>query len=301
MDVFTTTADGSSEVPNVPRGQQRYRSYQFEEDEWVLIDRIHTILTEATALQKQFSSETQPTVWKLIVGFEEFIGKWKDFTNNDDFRALRPALEAGLEKIEKYYEKAVRSPASIVSIYLNPCLKGEYFKRFWMEEGQEHARETMETVFDRYYDEHRSTTTANVSSSRPAPAVNGGVTRKSSYGSGRMMAAVEQRFESEQRSSEDLRDEFKRYLKDRLAALPDSGELDVISWWKDHALMYPVLAKIACDFLSVQGSSVPCERMFSSAGLTDTNRRNRLDPQTFAAIETVKSSNRVSKRQKLLS
>jgi hypothetical protein len=45
---------------------------------------------------------------------------------------------------------------------------------------------------------------------------------------------------------------------------------------------------MARDFLAIQGSSVPCERVFSSAGLTDTKRRGGLLPENFGAIQIVK-------------
>lgn len=53
---------------------------------------------------------------------------------------------------------------------------------------------------------------------------------------------------------------------------------------------------MARDFLAVQGSSVPCERLFSSASLIDTDRRNRLNPSTFSAIETVKNHLKFKRR-----
>ena len=57
---------------------------------------------------------------------------------------------------------------------------------------------------------------------------------------------------------------------------------------QDNATRYPVLSRIALDYLPIQGSSVPCERVFSDAGLTDTKRRARLLPENFGAIQTVK-------------
>ncbi|KAG8915254.1 hypothetical protein FRC02_004590, partial [Tulasnella sp. 418] len=43
------------------------------------------------------------------------------------------------------------------------------------------------------------------------------------------------------------------------------------------------------NFLPIQGSSVPCERIFSSAGLTGTDRRNRLNSVTFEALQVLKA------------
>ena len=59
-------------------------------------------------------------------------------------------------------------------------------------------------------------------------------------------------------------------------------------WTQSNAARFPILNRIALDYLPVQGSSVPCECMFSDAGLTDTKRCARLLPEDFGAIQTVK-------------
>lgn len=53
-------------------------------------------------------------------------------------------------------------------------------------------------------------------------------------------------------------------------------KLDPLIWWKDHKVLYPNLFKLMLQKLCVPSSSVPCERTFSKAGYTITDRRNRL-------------------------
>jgi hypothetical protein len=52
------------------------------------------------------------------------------------------------------------------------------------------------------------------------------------------------------------------------------------------------MAKIAKDYLPIQGSAVPSERAFSSSGITATARRNALLPETFGALQVLKSAYR---------
>ena len=42
------------------------------------------------------------------------------------------------------------------------------------------------------------------------------------------------------------------------------------------------------DYLPIQASSVPCERVFSSAGETDTKKRNRISPALMEALQMLK-------------
>ena len=115
--------------------------------------------------------------------------------------------------------------------------------------------------------------------------------------------------------------ELTRYLSENLLTInyADSPECQaevILRWWKvrqmfchpdnltnllvlqDNATRYPVLSQIALDYLPIQGSSVPCERVFSNAGLTDTKRRAQLLPKSFGAIQTVKGKYKKERRHR---
>ena len=42
------------------------------------------------------------------------------------------------------------------------------------------------------------------------------------------------------------------------------------------------------DYLPVQASAVPCERVFSSSAETDTKKRNRIKPELMEALQILK-------------
>ena len=65
----------------------------------------------------------------------------------------------------------------------------------------------------------------------------------------------------------------------------DAPLLDVwenpMAWWKTHQNVFPRLARLARKYLAVPATSVPSERMFSSAGNFDRRHRSRLDPDNL--------------------
>ncbi|KAL0565872.1 hypothetical protein V5O48_016148, partial [Marasmius crinis-equi] len=85
-------------------------------------------------------------------------------------------------------------------------------------------------------------------------------------------------------------EELKRFrdepiIEDGSATMND---FDLLRWWQLDRSKYPLLYKIAMDVLPIQESAVPCERIFSSSKETDTDRCNRLKPETFERLQIMK-------------
>lgn len=57
---------------------------------------------------------------------------------------------------------------------------------------------------------------------------------------------------------------------------------------QEHASEYPTLALVAIDVLPIQASSVPCERLFSGAKGTATEKRARTGAEHFEELQVMK-------------
>ena len=51
---------------------------------------------------------------------------------------------------------------------------------------------------------------------------------------------------------------------------------------------FPTLFAIAMDYLPIQASSIPCERVFSSSAEMDTKKRNQIRPTLMEALQMLK-------------
>ncbi|RDB20358.1 hypothetical protein Hypma_012704 [Hypsizygus marmoreus] len=293
---FTNRADDSLEVPNVDKDQPLYKSYHFSSEEWDLLSLILEVLEEAANAQEQFSSEIDPSVWRILPTYEYFMSQWRNLADRPDMKPIRHAILLGVKHLEKYYNKSDNSSANILSIYLNPCTKDAYFANRWNFSGQEHARTVMERTFDKYsaaYAAERQDPTLPISApiASSTPKVGG-------YGGNWLAFSLSNRLVDENATPKDPRAELAEYLSTPLFPMDPSGKTDILKWWKLNGWRFPILSRMARDYLAVQGSSVPSERVFSDAGLTDTKRRRRLLAETFGAVQTVKA--RYKRERRLL-
>lgn len=66
--------------------------------------------------------------------------------------------------------------------------------------------------------------------------------------------------------------EVSAYLREYVS----TDDKDPISWWKQNFTKYPRLTVLVRHYLAIPATSVPSERIFSSAGFILTKLRNKL-------------------------
>ena len=78
----------------------------------------------------------------------------------------------------------------------------------------------------------------------------------------------------QQNETQPLEGELERYL-----ALPLT-QSEPLSWWHQYANKFPILSKMAHNYLAIQGTSVPSEQAFSVASHTIIKVQNCLNSNT---------------------
>lgn len=81
------------------------------------------------------------------------------------------------------------------------------------------------------------------------------------------------------------RNEIAEYL-----AIPvESLSIDPCEWWKHHRTQYPLLEKMARDYICIPATSVPSEQAFSKSGELINKKRNRLGDRAIEACMCLNS------------
>ena len=63
---------------------------------------------------------------------------------------------------------------------------------------------------------------------------------------------------------------------------------DILRWWHEHKLTYPMLSIMAKDVLTIPMSTISLESMFSMTGRIIEDRWRRLKPETVEWLAYIK-------------
>jgi hypothetical protein len=198
-----------------------------------------------------------PTMDFLLEKFEEA----KCVYAKDIF--MGPCCNSGWAKLNKYYSLTERSPVYVAALVLCPQWKWEYIEGNWPESWQLDCKKKMRDFWE---SEYRSTAIS--------------VPRQLSESAKRTQNTFAQWRQQRERSSIDI-DEYTKYLQ--APVLPEVT--DPRSWWLEATQQktYPALSIMALDILSIPAMSAEPERLFSGAGITITDRRNKLGIESIQA------------------
>ena len=66
-------------------------------------------------------------------------------------------------------------------------------------------------------------------------------------------------------------------------------DFNILNWWHEHKLSYPVLSILATDVISVPVSTISSESAFSLCGRVIEERRRRLAPEMVEMLLCMKN------------
>jgi hypothetical protein len=171
----------------------------------------------------------------------------KNFNNSDD---IYIGIESAIEMLNHYYDKI--SPMVGISLLLNPTLKKQMLTESlqWEHEWVDTVLDNFMSSFDHY---KRKLGCSSENSSTPISTTTVAQVEKGIYSN----------YKNKKRrliSATSVVEEYTKYLNEPLAV----DGTNVLHFWKSNAYNYPILSAMAKDYLTVQASSVPAERAFSS-------------------------------------
>lgn len=83
---------------------------------WEQINDVQLIITDANSIQHIFSYQHQATLWHAILAFKELQTAWEAKLTNPQYTLYKDAIQQGLRKIGKYYDKFDDKPVYALAL-----------------------------------------------------------------------------------------------------------------------------------------------------------------------------------------
>jgi hypothetical protein len=175
--------------------------------------------------------------------------------------AIIAALKLAHKKLDRYYSLTDSTVVYRIAMVLHPGMKLEYFKRAeweadWIEQAESLVR-----------DEYMSSYQAKSNATQAAPVVTGDPSNNNFADFGNLSVTTAPR-------SNEL-DDYLRLTVENVA--------DPLVWWHNNRFVYPMLHRMALDYLSAPATSTAVERVFSQGRNLLPYTRNRLSASSIRA------------------
>jgi hypothetical protein len=254
------------------------------------------------------SGENEPTLCEALPAFQQLITRWEKHVlshpNTSDF------VQAGLDKIEEYFARAelvdvhayaMRELANKpfdctlkTSSVVNPHTKLRWYTKY--------RKDDVPDIKAKILAEMRAYRAADPSLAAHVQPTTAPKRSRYSFDSDDE-DELEIAPAAAQPGTITVEVELEQYLA---LPFPNAEEVTSITFWEVCGLAageqhlaeknclqhnrtaFPTLYRMALDVLPIQGSAVPCERVFSSAKLTVTPQRNKIGADMMEFLQMLK-------------
>jgi hypothetical protein len=232
-----------------------------DEAEWIAISEIIKILEKFANATKLLSGSHYPTLsftYPIICELFKHLSKMKESIKSYEANLLNSAIYESMN--EKWNNQ---EDTGIIAAFFDPRFKSLKFVNF------EKANSIIELIKSKIL-ELENLENFNEYSDNLIPKTNLSLSEFFGEDNNASLTTFNHNFELE------------TYLK--LPQLSCNQEINLLDWWNSKSVAFPYLAKLAKIYLCIPATSVPSERLFSTAGNVITDKRNRLHPNTISNL-----------------
>ncbi|KAF7341071.1 hypothetical protein MSAN_02093200 [Mycena sanguinolenta] len=225
------------------------RALWLKAEDWKFLESLGEKFTEVTKEMSRSRTPTLPWVLPMYEGMRKHL---KGTMDTATYPSLRTAAGAALDKLESYYSKACNSQLNIVATLLHPSLGISWFRK--LDPAHQLSAAHAQVLFEHVYDSYRRTPVDTPRQpSAPTPP-----SRSTSFLDDICMVDVP----DISKPTVTVLTELERFwiAFDNYSGPPNG----TLKWWKEHEHEFPIISKIARDFLAIPGTSVSVERLFSN-------------------------------------
>ncbi|KAH3938518.1 hypothetical protein HBH98_249950 [Parastagonospora nodorum] len=274
------------------------------DDDWDdvkdLVDFLEAPYEMTKRLEGNASSSGYGSLWQTLPNLQALWAHYTQASGLPQSQYMGSAIAFGLEKLNTYFDNLIMKPN--VSYYaiatmLHPKLRYNWFQNQWKHHPPWYnkARKSIDHMFRQYHQDEADDEAQGSQLQPPSRRKLPNDDSKNSLYEAAMavdLHLLTNARNKKQRRVGQLDEYFDALVTDLTTASEHEAELleEPLQWWLNIGKKsYPILFKMAVDFLSIPATSCECERCFSSARRTITCDRNSLSGDTIEALQLQKN------------
>jgi len=239
-------------------------------EDWAIIQALEDLFKIFLSPSQKMQASAYPTLNYVVPKYLKMIEKLKATIQTvGDKTTIGLACTAALLKLDEYYTLATSKHCShsVVATVCDPRMNVAVFQWLWPTSIDDTKRHRVLAQFRTVYSQYNS---------REYQLKNERIEQQ-------IQLEVEDQMELD--SDDDLyattttsyqEPEWKRWNSEGCPG----PQTDILKYWAAKQYQYPVVAKIARDYLAIPATSAASERIFSNGSDIITKKRNRLSPST---------------------
>lgn len=233
--------------------------------EWQIVECSANILQIFAEVTKEISSERYVSMSKILIFIQAMIDTMVSFQSNtalphEAYELVNTLLGELQSRFSGYEENEIVSQAALLDPRFKKMAFDGYSPRKLELAIEQLKKKVCQVTLPGTDNPTASTSFLNASSSSSSSLI---------------WKRFDQQYEANQTAINPTAAgiiELDRYLQEPLISRCE----DPLKWWNEHKLMYPRLYVMVRKRLCVTATSVPCERLFSKAGMVITEKRSRM-------------------------
>ncbi|CDO75398.1 hypothetical protein BN946_scf184855.g1 [Trametes cinnabarina] len=262
---------------------KEFRSLLLGAAEWATLRQLGDILTIFTKVTKEMSHARQPTLPFVLPVYEQMRVSLEEHARNVTLAPpFRNAAAAGLEKLNQYYSEAKASQYTVIATVLHPSLRVRWFNKL----GDGFVTRA-EAVFKHAFEDYAASFPCKDPASVPPSDQADTIGNDDDFLLEAISATEDASSSQETTTDYDMvtASELDRYLAGEGG--PCQLRMPLV-WWRENANRFPIIARMARDFLAIPATSVSVERLFSSSRHLCTDVRASFKATTITEAMCVK-------------
>lgn len=242
--------------------------------EWQVLHGLRAFFKIFVKPAEQVQADSYPTLNVCIPHYLRLLNKLKAMQNAPlTIATISAACEAAYNKLDTYYNLATNQGSSHSSIatICDPRFNLSIYE-FYMPDSidaikRDRARAQFAACYNRYKDRENDIQVAAIEATIATEIEQPAILRE--------LDSDDEMYQHRGPSIEEV--EWRRWFKENGV----DRNTNILKYWQAKQYQYPVISRIARDYLAIPASSAASERIFSVGGDIVTKKRNRLLPSTL--------------------